>query len=194
MLAYVFWHWPKSNIKIEEYVRKLSEFHASLARHAPRGFSHSVVVELTRPPWLNAESVAFEDWYLVKDSAVLDQLNFAAVSGENELPHNQVAFDAAGGTAGLYRLKLGDIGSLQSANVATWFSKTPGANYDKLCEELNPLCSRPGVGLWCRQMTLGPTTEFCLRTDNDITLPSDVAADIYSSPVKTIWPQSLDSI
>ena len=91
MLAYVFWHWPKPSIEIDEYIRKLIEFHASLASHAPDGFSHSVVVELTRPPWLQAESVAFEDWYLVRDSAVLDQLNFAAVSGENELPHNQVA-------------------------------------------------------------------------------------------------------
>jgi len=123
MLAYVFWHWAKSNIDLADYTRKLGDFHASLARHAPEGFSHSVVVELTRPPWLKAESVAFEDWYLVKDSSVLDQLNFAAVSGENELPHNQVASDAAGGTAGLYRLRQGDIGALQTATQAIWFSK-----------------------------------------------------------------------
>jgi len=188
MLAYVFWHWPKPNIKVDEYIRKLIEFHASLASHAPEGFSHSLVVELTRPPWLKAESVTFEDWYLVKDSAVLDQLNFAAVSGENELPHNQVAFDAAGGTAGLYRLKQGDISALQTANVATWFSKDPGVSYKQLYEELNPLCSGSGVGLWCRQMTLGPTTEFCLRSETEIALPSGVATDVYRTPIKTVWP------
>jgi hypothetical protein len=187
MLAYVFWHWPKPNIVLADYTRKLGEFHASLARHAPLGFSHSVVVELTKPPWLKAESVAFEDWYLVKDSSVLDQLNFAAVSGQNELPHNQVAFDAAGGTAGLYRLKQGDIRALQTANLATWFSKGPSASYNKLYEELNPLCSVSGIGLWCRQMTLGPTTEFCLRSDNEATLPSGVATDVYNAPIKTIW-------
>ena len=187
MLAYVFWHWPRLTVDLDEYVRKIRQFHASLARHAPEDFSHSVVVELTSPPWLNAESVVFEDWYLVKDSAVLDQLNFAAVSGQNQLPHNQVAFDAAGGTAGLYRLRQGDIGVLQTANVSTWFSKAPGVTYDRLYADLNPLLSGSGVGLWCRQMTLGPTTEFCLRSESEITLPSGVATDIYSAPVKTIW-------
>jgi hypothetical protein len=187
MLAYVFWHWPKSNANLKDYIQKLTAFHASLAKHAPEGFSHSVVVQLTKPPWLKAESVAFEDWYLIEDSAVLDQLNFTAVSGHNELPHNQVAFAAAGGTAGLYRLKQGDIRSLMSANQATWFSKAPTVTYEHLYSELNPLCSRLGVGLWCRQMTLGPTTEFCLRCDGEVSLPSAVATDIYSLPVKTIW-------
>jgi hypothetical protein len=187
MLAYVFWHWPKSNISLSEYVTRLTGFHASLAKHAPEGFSHSVVVQLTKPPWLKAESIAFEDWYLVKDSAVLDPLNFAAVSGENESPHNEVAFEAAGGIAGLYRLKQGDIRALQSANFATWFSKAPSVSYDKLYSELTPLCTRSGVGLWCRQMTLGPTTEFCLRSENELELPGGVATDIYKTPIKTIW-------
>ena len=187
MLAYVFWHWPKSNIDLADYTRKLADFHASLARHAPDGFSHSVVVELTKPPWLKAESVAFEDWYLVKDSSVLDQLNYAAVSGENELPHNQVAFEAAGGTAGLYRLREGDIRALQTATKAIWFSKARGVTYDQLYAQLKPLCSRTGVGLWCRQMTLGPTTEFCMRSDGELAFPSEVAADVYKLPIKTIW-------
>ena len=187
MLAYVFWHWPKPSIKVDEYIRKLIEFHASLASHAPEGFSHSVVVELTRPPWLKAESVAFEDWYLVRDSGVLDQLNFAAVSGENELPHNQVAFDAAGGTAGLYRLKQGHLRALQTANIAVWFSKASAVSYEQLYTDLDPLCSRSGVGLWCRQMTLGPTTEFCLRSETEVDLPAGVATDLYSARVKTIW-------
>jgi hypothetical protein len=187
MLAYVFWHWPKSNIDLDDYIRKLIGFHRSLARHPPEGFSHSVVAELTKPPWLQAESVAFEDWYLVRDSAVLDQLNFAAVSGENELPHNQVAFDAAGGTAGLYRLRQGDIHGLETAGVANWFSKAPGVGYEKLYADLTPLCSRSGVGLWCRQMTLGPTTEFCLRSESEVDLPAGVATDVYTTPIKTIW-------
>ena len=187
ILAYVFWHWPKSNVNLNDYIQKLTAFHVSLAKHAPESFSHSVVVELPRAPWLKADSVAFEDWYLVKDSAVLDQLNFAAVSGHNELPHNQVAFDAAGGTAGLYRLKQGDIGSLTSASRAIWFSKAPTVTYQQLYADLNPVCSRSGVGLWCRQMTLGPTTEFCLRCDGEVTLPTGIATDIYSLPLKTIW-------
>src|SRR5262245_37407937 len=180
MLAYVFWHWPRTNVDLKDYIQKLTDFHASLAGHAPEGFSHSAVVEMSKPPWLNAESVAFEDWYLVKDSAALDKLNFAAVSGKNELPHNKVAFDAAGGTAGLYRLREGRIDSLPSARVATWFSKASGVTYDTLYAELNHLCSQSGAGLWCRQMTLGPTTEFSFRSKGEVALPSGIASDVYS--------------
>src|SRR5262249_21113218 len=183
-LAYVFWHWPKAGVNLNEYIQKLTDFHTSLARHAPEGFSRSVVVEIPEPPWLNAESVAFENWYLVDDSAALDKLNFAAVSGENELPHNKVAFEAAGGTAGLYRLRQGNIDSLPRAKLATWFSKASGVTYSKLYAKFDELCSQPGVGLWCRQMTLGPTTEFCLRSESEVALPGGVVTDVYSLPVK----------
>lgn len=187
MLAYVFWHWPKSNVAVEDYVRKLRTFHESLARNAPEGFSRSLSVELKKPRWLPASSIAFEDWYLIEDSAALDKLNFAAVSGDNELPHNKVAFDAAGGTAGLYRLRLGDLQSLGKSTQAVWFSKSPGVSYADLFSKLNPLCSKVGVGLWCRQMTLGPTTEFCLRSGSEISLPEAVATEIDPMIVKTVW-------
>jgi hypothetical protein len=187
MLAYVFWHWPKSDVAVEHYVLKLGAFHESLAMNAPAGFSHSLVFELRKPRWLQASSIAFEDWYLVEDSAALDKLNFVAISGNNELPHNQVAFDAAGGTAGLYRLRLGDLQSLGRSPQVTWFSKSPGASYADLFSKLNALCSSAGVGLWCRQMTLGPTTEFCLRSESEISWPEGVATEVDTMIVKTVW-------
>jgi hypothetical protein len=187
MLAYVFWHSPKPDIDPEDYIQKLRAFHDSLNAHAPEGFSRSIVFELTNPPWLTTEGVAFEDWYLLEDSAALDKLNFAAVSGENEKPHNRVAADAANGTAGLYRLRQGDIDGLRSSRLALWFSKSPNVSYPDLYSELEPLASNPGVGVWCRQMTLGPTPEFCLRSVANLILPRAISTEAYPIRVKTVW-------
>ena len=190
MLAYVFWHWPRPEISNAEYVEKLCAFHDSLATHLPNGFSRSIVFELNKPPWLKANSIAYEDWYLVEDSAALDKLDFAAVSGKNEKPHYEIASHAAGGTAGLYRLRQGHLDALAHSRIALWFSKAQGVRYPDLYSALNPVCAEPGVGLWCRQMTLGPTTEFCLRSDREITLPGGVTNESHSVAVKTIWSSS----
>ncbi len=187
MLAYVFWHWPRPTINQDNYVEKLRLFHASLAANPSDGFSHSVVFEIPAPPWLKAEAVAYEDWYLVDDSSALDKLNFAAVSGRNEKPHNAVAVEAEGGIAGLYRLKQGDGSALARAKFALWFSKSSGLSYPDLYSNLGTLSSEDGVGLWCRQMTLGPTNEFCFRSENELTLPSGVADNVYSASVKIVW-------
>lgn len=187
MLAYVFWHWPKPTVALEDYIQRLRSFHDLLAVNAPEGFSRSIVFELSNPPWLNAESVAYEDWYLLTDSAALDKLNFAAVSGPNEKPHNLVAADAAGGTAGLYRCRLGDEDRLADSKFALWFSKAPNLSYQDLYSALNSVASQHGVGLWCRQMTLGPTTEFCLFSDKEITLPHGLSGETHPLRLKTIW-------
>ena len=186
-LAYVFWHWPRPTISREDYLEKLRLFHASLAANPSDGFSQSLVFESPAPPWLNADSVAYEDWYLVDDSAALDKLNFAAVSGRNEKPHNTVAVEAEGGIAGLYRLKQGDGSSLARAKFALWFSKSTSLSYPDLYSKLSTLSSQNGVGLWCRQMTLGPTNEFCFRSENELTLPFGAGSDIYSTTVEVVW-------
>lgn len=186
-LAYVFWHWPRTSISREDYLEKLTLFHASLSANPSDGFSHSVVFEIPAPPWLSVDSVAYEDWYLVDDFAALDKLNFAAVSGRNEKPHNAVAVEAEGGIAGLYRLKQGEVSALARARFALWFSKSTSLSYPDLYSGLSTLSSQSGVGLWCRQMTLGPTNEFCFRSENEITLPAEAGTNVYLTPLKTVW-------
>ena len=186
-LAYVFWHWPRPTISKDDYLERLRLFHTSLAAHPSEGFSHSVVFEIPAPPWLSADSVAFEDWYLVDDSAALDKLNFAAVSGQNEKPHNTVATEAEGGIAGLYRLKQGDASALATAKYALWFSKSANLSYADLYQNLSSLSSQKGVGLWCRQMTLGPTSEFCFRSEDELMLPAEAATNVYLAPLKIVW-------
>ena len=171
MLAYVFWHWPQSTVDSNTYIDHLIDFHNTLGANKPPGFHHSVVFRIRGVNWLNTDDEAYEEWYLLDDSAAMDHLNDAAVSGVCEEPHNRVAREAAGGTGGLYRLRAGN-GELSAARYALWLSKPAGVSYKDFYTALEPLTSQPGVALWGRQMTLGPTTEFCIHSTNAIELPA----------------------
>jgi len=170
MLAYVFWHWPQSSVDPEAYVEHLVAFHQTLAANKPVGFQQSVVFRIRGASWLNTSDEAYEEWYLLDDSAALDPLNEAAVTGVCEEPHNQVARQAAGGTGGLYRLRAGREDLAQTTS-AVWLSKPDGVSYKDFYATLEPLTSKQNVALWGRQMTLGPTTEFCIHSPTAVQLP-----------------------
>jgi len=170
MLAYVFWHWPQSSVDPDTYTEHLAEFHQTLAAHNPVGFRQSVVFRIRGANWLKTNDEAYEEWYLLDDSAAMDPLNEAAVTGVCEQPHNKVARQAADGTGGLYRLRQGEE-DLTQARFAVWLSKPDGVSYKDFYAALEPLTSKQNVALWGRQMTLGPTTEFCIHSPDSIQLP-----------------------
>ena len=170
MLAYVFWHWPQSTIDPDTYVDHLIDFHQTLAANKPTGFHQSVVFRIRGASWLNTNDDAYEEWYLLDDSAAMDPLNEGAVSGVCEEPHNKVAREAADGIGGLYRVRAGHE-DLSEARYAIWLSKPAGVSYKDFYAAFQSLTSQQGVALWGRQMTLGPTTEFCLHSPNLIALP-----------------------
>ena len=108
MLAYVFWHWSAPGTSQPQYEEYLRKFHGALAAHPPDGFTRSAAFRIAGARWLQQPS-AYEDWYLVNDFASLGILNDAAVSGQRKLPHDDAARLAAGGTAGVYKLVLGEV-------------------------------------------------------------------------------------
>ena len=167
MLAYVFWHWPQPQIETGSYVDHLVEFHRTLAANKPDGFRESVVFRILNATWLKTDGEVYEEWYLLDDSAAMDRLDEAAVTGVCEKPHNRVAREAADGTGGLYRLRAG-AEDLAHARHAVWLSKPNGVSYKDFYASLESLTSQPGVALWQRQMTLGPTTEFCIHSPTQI--------------------------
>jgi hypothetical protein len=171
MLAYVFWHWPQSTVDPNTYIDHLVDFHQTLASNKPPGFHRSVVLRIRGASWHKTNDEAYEEWYLLDDSAAMDPLNDAAVSGACEEPHNRVAREAADGIGGIYRLRAGQEG-LSKARFVLWLSKPAGVSYKDFYTALEPLTSQPGVALWGRQMTLGPTTEFCIQSTNSIELPA----------------------
>jgi len=184
MLAYVFWHWPQSSVDRGAYLDHLAEFHRTLAANKPSGFQRSVVFRISGANWLSTTGEAFEEWYLLDDSAAMDRLNDAAVSGVCQEPHNRVAREAADGAGGLYRFRLGQD-DLAGSKHATWLSKPTGVSYKDFYAALQPITSQPGVGLWGRQMTLGPTTEFCIHSASPVELPPNFSGhEIF---LELIW-------
>ena len=87
----VFWHRPQLMFDRGSYLDHLADFHRTLASNKPSGFQRSVVFRISGAKWLNTTGEAYEEWYLLDDSAAMDRLNEAAVSGVCEMPHNKVA-------------------------------------------------------------------------------------------------------
>jgi len=184
MLAYVFWHWPQPTIDKELYQSNLIEFHQTLGDNKPDGFQHSVVFAVRGAFWLKTDGLAYEEWYLLDDSAAMDRINYAAVNGPCEVPHNRVARNAADGIGGLYRLRHGGE-HLSEARIATWFSKPAGVSYPDFDAQMRTVVDAGNSSLWARTMTLGPTTEFCLHSLAEVQLPSDFNAKALS--LAAIW-------
>jgi len=155
----------------------LRAFHQTLATNKPSGFQRSVVFRIRDASWLNTQGDAYEEWYLLDDSAAMDRINEAAVSGACEEPHNRVAREAADGIGGLYRLRTGQENLVES-KFAVWLGKPNGVSYNNFYAAMQPLTSQPGVALWGRQMTLGPTTEFCIHSPTQVQLPQGYTGHI----------------
>ncbi len=166
MLAYVFWHQRNKTAVREEYQARLKEFHQILQEQKPQGCFFSLVLEMARLPWMPEGSEVYEDWYVLENSAALDLLDEAAVTGACREPHNRIAQLAGNGTGGLYRLKSGEIDATQLAGIRSvaWFNKPTGMSYDNLHVLLHRSQIEHRGSLWQRQMTMGPALEFCLHS------------------------------
>lgn len=183
MLAYVFWHWKRAEVSAPAYERLQRAFHEALAAAPSPGFHRSFTHALAGAPWAAGGAEAYEDWYLVADSAALDPLNEAAVTASRQAPHDAAASAAANGTAGLYRLRMGDAPS--RPRHAYWFAKPAGVSYADLWRLLTPLADR-GASIWVRQMVLGPTPELCLQSSTPVDLPPGL--DPIVLPLRPVWP------
>jgi hypothetical protein len=184
MLAYVFWHWPRINVDTNQYESDLVQFHQTLQASKPEGFQRSVVFAIKAAFWLSTEGSAYEEWYLLDNSAAMDRINYAAVNGPCEEPHNRVARNAADGVGGLYRLRLGND-HFETAKIATWFSKPAGVSYPNFDAKMSSVIDATNSTLWARTMTLGPTTEFCLHSSSELQLSREFNPKSLS--LKTIW-------
>lgn len=183
-LAYTFWHWRRPTVPAPEYEQRQRAFHAALAEHPPAGFSRSISSFVTGAPWANAGGDAYQDRYIVRDSAALDVLEQAAISGARQRPHDDAARSAEGGTAGLYQARVGQ--PISAPRQALWFGKPDGMSYDELFARCTPLVREGESVLWMRQMVLGPSPELCIESTDGITLPAEFRP--LSVTLRPIWP------
>jgi hypothetical protein len=188
LLAYVFWHWRRADVDVEEYESRQRAFHASLAAAPLRGFNGSLSVALQRRPWgpgeATREAEVYEDWYLVDDFGAFGVLNDAAVTSSRAAPHDAAASAAAGGAGGAYALRLG--APLYAPKHALWFGKPEGMSYGDLLSEIAPRLEPLRAALWMRQMVLGPAPEFCLHSETSLSLPAVISV-LELSP-RPVWP------
>jgi hypothetical protein len=185
VLAYVFWHWKNAAVTAADYEARLRAFHAALAAEPPRGFHGSFCVALSHAPWAAEGMDAYGDWYFIDDFAALGVLNQAAVSGGAAGPHDEAAEAAAGGTAGVYGLRLGT--ALLPPRHACWLSKPAGMHYDELFSTLGPVVEETRGALWMRQMTLGPAPEFSLHMASHAEVPLVFGPLVV--PIRRVWPE-----
>jgi hypothetical protein len=175
MLVYLFWHCPRPEIGATAYETALTAFHRALLQSRPQGFLGSFIVALDEIPWL-ARRAGYADWYLIESSAELDTINRAAVTGARESPHSAVAQLAQDGIAGLYRVSRGRLRLPTDRIEEAWLSKPATESYVDFLRLMEGNLGEYGC-LWQRQMTLGPTPEFCLQ---NCVIPSGLPS---SSPV-----------
>ena len=168
MLAYVFWHRPGGSAG--GYEERLAAFHAALAAHPPAGFHGSAALRVQHAPWLAGDGQAYEDWYAVEDWTALGRLNDAAVSGDRANPHDAVAMSAAAGAGAVYGLVSGPPELV--ATRASWLARPPGTDRDAFHAQLEG----PGRSVWMRQMVLGPSPEYVVRSGAPVVLPYETTA------------------
>ena len=163
MLAYVFSHRTGAGADIEAYEESLRSFHAALVGTSPDGYISSATFRVDD---------GYADWYLLADSAALDVLNAAAVSGARSAPHDAAARIAVDGVGKLFSLASGE--PLTASGFEVRFAKPKGMSYADLYARLKPWTGAPGVSLWRRMMVLGPSPEFSIITASQVELPPEM--------------------
>jgi len=169
VLAYVFSHRPAAGVDVDGYEAAMREFHASLAADGPRGFGGSLTYRI---------GDRYSDWYLLDDSAALDALNEAAVSGPRATPHHAVARMAVDAAGKLLSLAAGEHDA--AAGCEMRFAKPQGMTYAALYSSLESATRAKGTGLWRRMMVLGPPPEFCLTAPEPIELPAEMHPEVIT--------------
>ena len=184
MLAYLFWHRPKPDVKLDAYESYLRDFHDTLAGIGVDGFQGSETFRVDGASWMGSGRQAYEDWYFLDGSYAMDPLNEAAVSGARKAPHDSAAHAATDGAGGLYQLRSGESGA--EARFTVWFSKPPEVRYPEFYEKIEPWTERSDTSLWRRQMVLGPAPEFCLFTSREVELPAEMEPVVVTR--SRVWP------
>jgi hypothetical protein len=186
VLAYVFWHWRRADVPVDVYERRQTAFHEALASTPPEGFQSSLCLRMAGAPWAHHGGRAYEDWYFVQDGGALDALNDAAITGRRRTPHDAAAEASAGGTAAVYKVRLG--APIPTAQHALWFAKPEGMSYEELWSTLAPLVQRSLGMLASRYMVLGPSPELSLHTPEPLALPQ--AFTPLGIALQTVWPRA----
>jgi hypothetical protein len=167
LLAYVFSHRPAEGVDVIAYEGSLRRFHAELEKAGLSGFIDSATFAI---------GAGYSDWYLLENSAAMEVLNAAAVSGARTSAHDSAARMSADGAGKLLSLAAGTAS--MNGGFEVRFGKPAGMPYKDLYARLETWTNAPGVSLWRRMMVLGPPPEFCLITPSKVDLQLEMHPEV----------------
>jgi hypothetical protein len=167
LLAYVFSHRPAGGVDVAAYEGSLRRFHSELATARLSGFIDSATFSI---------GAGYSDWYLLENTAAMEVLNAAAVSGARTSAHDSAARMSAEGAGKLLSLAAGNASMDEGFEVR--FGKPAGMPYKDLYARLETWTNAAGVSLWRRMMVLGPPPEFCLITPSKVDLPPEMHPEV----------------
>jgi hypothetical protein len=170
VLAYLLWHRRRQEVELDAYERAAERFHRSLRHAPPAGFHGSSLIRVGALPWM-PDGDWHEDRYLVEDFSALGVLNEAAVAAGHRGAHDQIARRHGSSAGGLYRLIEGRCETVAHP-LSVWVSRPSGAQAPGLGDMLGDGMDPQRVGLWRRQMVLGPAPEYWLLSEE---LPAGAA-------------------
>ena len=184
MLAYIFWHRPRSGSDAGEYEQAQLAFHRSLAHSRPVGLCGTALMRVPELPWPEPAGPGYEDWYVLEDFAALGVLGEAAVGRGHRSSHDHAARHFGSGAGGLYGLIEGEHqrqGGPQpglGSTHATWVGRQPGTPVlsgrgGMIGELFGDGVDPAHASVWRRQFVLGPAPEYCVLADE---APAGVAA------------------
>lgn len=187
-LAYVFWHPPASGEVVADYEAALSTFHRALADTPIAGLLATRAARVPDVPWLPGGG--YEDWYIVRNYGDLGELNGAAVDTARRHAHADIASRSGRGSGALYGLNVGTAAIAPA--VVVWLSKPRNVPYSEFYGELLARIGsaerllKSAVGVWRRQLVLGPAPEFCVTAPEPLPeLPP--AWSPFSVPVRSVY-------
>ncbi len=173
-LAYVFWHWPRPEVSLDTYEKKLTAFLSSLLVKKTPEIIDALSFRIEKnAPWGPQGRAIYEDWYVVRDFSDLGGLNDVAIKGETGAAHDSIKEYYLKGTGGIFKSVQGEL-ELHRAGYTAWIEKPRDLSYPSYYEKISKITEGSRSKLWRRQMVLGPTPQFCLHLEEPISLPDDL--------------------
>ena len=187
MLAVVFWNSRRTSNEANSYESSLSEFHQALNANKPEGFRFSATYRVAEIPWFTPKNEIYEDWYVLKNFAALDCLDYAVMHTDSKDAHRYLMMNTAMASGAIYALTKG-AARLDGLPEANWLLKPRKVTVDNFIESTKAQLTDGKCSLWTRALGLGPT-QHCLLSSSPVDLPKSHRA--FSTQRELLWGPSM---